>query len=665
MLRHPSDVIRLAVALLASVGTAQAQRAALDTARGAPIVVTATRSALGAERAPSAVTVLTGEQLRREGITTVADALRQVPGLSLAQTGSYGGMTSLFIRGGESKFTKVLIDGVPVNDAGGAYDFSTLTTDNVERIEIVRGPASVLYGSDAVAGVVQLFTRPGTGRPHGELSARGGGYGTREAEGAVRGGSDNTSFSLGAAKHATDGVQAFNSGYSNNVGSAMLGLAAGPADAKVSLRYSDVVFHFPTNGSGQVVDSNAVRRDDRLAVGLDAGIRIVPATELRLIVSSHDTHGVTDNQPNGPPAAGRYYYTTADRARRRSGELRAGIDLPASARLAIGAQVERQWQASGTQSNFGNSAFTATRRTTGTYAQLLLTPASRHTIALGARYEHNEQFGDFVTWRSATSLQLAEGTRVRASLGTAFREPTFLENFGGAFVIGNPKLSPEHALSLDVGLQQDVTDWATLGATYFSNSFRDLIDYKYSATEPNYFNLARTRTAGAEVDARVQLPSGLHADAALTYLQTRVVDPGTSTASTALFAPGGHLLRRPMHTVDAGAGYRSWRGAVMVRALRVGTREDNYFAPDFSTQHVTLPAYTRVDLSGELLLAAAPGASGGAATATWRLENALDARYTDVAGFNYDFSRTDDASLRQTGYRAPGRRALIGVRLSY
>ncbi|HEY2026110.1 MAG TPA: TonB-dependent receptor plug domain-containing protein, partial [Gemmatimonadaceae bacterium] len=383
---------------------AHAQRAAPDTAYAAPIVVTATRSALATERVPSSVTVLTGEQLRREGIVSVADALRQVPGLSIAQTGSYGGTTSLFIRGGESKFTKVLIDGVAVNDAGGAYDFSTLTSDNVERIEIVRGPASVLYGSDAVAGVVQVFTRPGSGPMHAELSGRGGGYGTYDAEGAVRGATSAMTYSFGLAKHSTNGTQLFNSGYSDGVGSAMVGLAKGPIDARISLRYSDAVFHFPTDGSGLVVDSNAVDRRDRLAVGLDAGARVLPGMEVRLILSSHDTHGVTDDQPDSPGDTTGYYYTTADRTRRRSGELRAAIDLPASAHLTLGAQVERQWQASATQSNFGDNSFTATRRTTGTYAQLLFTPADQNTITLGGRYEHNEQFGNFVTWRSAASV---------------------------------------------------------------------------------------------------------------------------------------------------------------------------------------------------------------------------------------------------------------------
>ena len=641
-----------------------AQLTARDTARTAPVVVTATRSPLAAGRAPSSVTVLTGEQLRSEGMASVADALRRVPGLSLAQTGSYGGVTSLFIRGGESKYTKVLIDGVPVNEAGGAYDFSTLTTDNVERVEVVRGPASVLYGSDAVAGVVQIFTRPGGGRVRGELSGRGGGFASYDADGAVRGGGERVGFSLGGARHVTDGFQAFNSGFHNDVASGMLHSARGRGDARLSLRYTDVAFHFPTDGSGQVVDSNAVRRDGRLAVGLDAGWRLAPAVELRAALASHDLHGVTDNQPDSPGDVGGYYYTPADRSRRRSGDVRLNVSLRGATRLTLGGQSERQWQASETQSSFGDNGFTATRRTTGTYAQLLLAPAERYTVALGGRYEHNERFGDYFTYRSAGSVRIAEGTRVRGSIGTAFREPTFLENYGGAFVIGNPSLRPEHALSVDAGVEHELGAWGTIGATWFANSFRDLIDYQYSPTEPNYFNVARTRAQGVELDGRVTWPAGFRLDAAFTYLETRVIDPGTSTATTAAFAPGAHLLRRPSHTVDVGAGYRGERGSLQLRALRAGTREDNYYAPDFSVQHVTLPAYTRADLSAELGLV--PAASGrGSAAATLRVENLFDARYTDAAGFNYDFRRTDDASLRQTGYRAPSRRALVGVRLGW
>ena len=633
-----------------------------DTARIAPVVVTATRSPLAEGRAPASVSVITGEKLRREGITTVLDALRRVPGLAVVQTGSYGGVTSLFIRGGESKYAKVLIDGVPVNDAGGAFDFSALSTDNLERIEIVRGPASVLYGSDAMAGVVQLFTRAGTGRPRAEVSGRGGGYASYDADAAVRGGSEIVNYSIAGARHASDGIQSFNSQYRQSVASALLGLRYEASDLQVTSRYSDNATHFPTNGSGEVVDSNALHREDRLVVGLDAGYRLSPAAELRLSIASHNMHGVSEDQPDSPGDKDSYNFSTGDRASRRSGDLRLNLALPAAVRLTLGAQVENEWQDSRTESNFGPSAFTARRRTRGAYGQVLFAPSAPYTATVGGRFERNEQFGDFFTYRAAASAQVTPLTRLRASVGTAFREPTFLENFGGAFAIGNATLRPEHALSIDAGVEQGIGEVGIVGITLFSNSFRDLIDYKYSPTAPNYNNIARTRASGAELEGRVTLAEGLRADAAFTYLATRVVDPGTSTAVTALFAPGAHLLRRPMHTIDAGIGYHVPLGGVDLRAHAVGTREDNYFAPDFTSKHVTLAPYTRADLSGELNVLAN---SRQTVAVTLRAENLFDAHYTDVAGINYDFARTDDASLAQTGYRAAGRRVLTGMRVSF
>jgi len=658
---HRASVVSLAT--LALAGAAHAQDVASDTARIAPVEVTATRSPLRADRTPSSVTVVTGEQLRGRGITTVAEALRTVPGLSIVQTGSYGGTTSLFIRGGESKYAKILVDGVPINEAGGAYDLSTLSTDNLDRIEIVRGPASVLYGSDAMAGVVQLFTRRGAGVAHGALAARGGGYGSSDLDASVHGGDARLSYSLGAARHATDGFQPFNSRFRQGVGSALLGASLGAFDASLSARFTDRELHFPTNGSGQVVDSNAVRRDDRLALGLDAGYRVSSLVTVRAALASHDVHGITDDQPDSPGDAG-YAYTTAERSRRRSGDVRVELALPAESRFTLGAQVERKWQESITRSNFGDDApAPATRRSTGGYAQLLLAPVGDATVALGGRFEHNEQFGDFWTYRAAASTRLPQGTRLRASIGTAFREPTFLETEGSGFVIGNRSLGPEHALSVDAGVEQTVGH-ATIGATWFANSFRDMIDYKYSATEPNYFNVARTRAAGLELEGRLDLPNGFHADAAFTHLSTRVVDPGTNTAATATFAPGSRLLRRPARTLDAGAGYRARGNAVQVRALRVGAREDVYYPPDFApAQRVSLAPYTRVDLSGEARLV--PLSRRGGVALTLRIENLFDRRYTDAAGYNYDFARTDEASIQQTGYRGAARRLLTGLRVSY
>jgi vitamin B12 transporter len=651
------------VATLSLAGTLRAQQAASDTARLDPVAVTATRSPLPADRTPSSVSVVTGEALRREGITTVADALRTVPGLSIVQTGSYGGATSLFIRGGESKYAKILVDGVPINDAGGAFDLSTLSTDNLDRIEIVRGPVSVLYGSDAVAGVVQLFTRRGAGAAHGQVAARGGQFGSMDVDASVRGGSARMSYSLGAARHASDGFQPFNSRFRQGVGSALVGAVVGAFDASLSARFTDRELHFPTNGAGQVVDSNAVRRDGRLAVGLDAGYHLSSLVTIRAALASHDVHGVTDDQPDSPGDDG-YAYTTAERSRRRSGDLRVELALPADGRLTLGAQVERKWQESVTRSNFGDDApAPATRRSSGAYAQLLMAPVADATLALGGRLEHNEQFGDFLTYRAAASTRLPIGTRLRASVGTAFREPTFLETEGSGFVIGNGELDPEHALSVDVGIEHSFGP-ASVGATWFANSFRDMIDYEYSATEPNYFNIARTRAAGVELEGRLALPNGLHADAAFTHLRTRVVDPGTSPAATATFAPGSSLLRRPTRTFDVGAGYRANGRALDLRALRVGVREDVYYPPNFGpAQRVSLAPYTRVDLSGEARLV--PLRREGGLALTLRVENLFDRRYTDAAGYNYDFARTDDASIQQTGYRGAARRLLTGLRVSF
>jgi vitamin B12 transporter len=344
--------------------------------------------------------------------------------------------------------------------------------------------------------------------------------------------------------------------------------------------------------------------------------------------------------------------------------VRLELELPMASRLTVGTQVERKWQESSTRSSFGDDApAPARRRSTGGYGQLLLAPTSGSTLALGGRFEHNEQFGDFWTYRTAASGQLAAKTRVRASVGTAFREPTFLETEGSGFAIGNRALDPEHAFSVDAGVEQAIGRWGSLGATYFANSFRDMIDYKYSATEPNYFNIARTRASGVEIEGKLSLPYGFRADAAVTQLSTRVVDPGTSAAATATFVSGSRLLRRPLHTLNAGIGYRAARHGIDLRALRVGTREDVYYAPDFSASRVTLAAYTRLDLSADAQLA--PLRAGTGVTATLRVENLGDVRYTDAAGFNYDFSRTDDASLGQTGYRGAGRRILAGVRVGF
>jgi vitamin B12 transporter len=192
----------------------------------APIVVTATRVPVAA--VTSATTIITGDSLRRRDITYLIDALREVPGLAVVQTGSFGGLTAIYTRGGESGYTRVLLDGVPLNDPGGDFDFAHLTTEDIDRVEIVRGPASVLYGTDAVSGVIQIFTRRGEGKPRLGADLRGGSYGTRSATAGLRGGTENASYSLDAARYLTDGIYPFNNRYGRSALTGSMGREPGP-----------------------------------------------------------------------------------------------------------------------------------------------------------------------------------------------------------------------------------------------------------------------------------------------------------------------------------------------------------------------------------------------------------------------------------------------------
>src|SRR3989475_10051419 len=197
-----------------------------------------TRTPVAADLVASAVTVLRGVDLVAQGVRTVADALETVPGVHIVETGSVGGQTSLFMRGGESDYVKVLLDGVPLNQAGGGIDLAHITTDNVDRIEIVRGPVSVLYGSDAMTGVVQIFTRTGTNRPEMGAELHAGTYGSTEEVVDVQGGTRALSYSTRASRFSSDGLYPYNNQYRNNVVSARIrAMPDARTDASLIYRY--------------------------------------------------------------------------------------------------------------------------------------------------------------------------------------------------------------------------------------------------------------------------------------------------------------------------------------------------------------------------------------------------------------------------------------------
>jgi vitamin B12 transporter len=639
MIRPMRTSLTLSAPILASLALAHLARAqrpdtARDTARVAPVVVTATSTPLALDRVPASVTVLDGAALRAEGITQIADALRMVPGMAVVQSGSYGAPTSLFTRGAQSNYTKVLVDGVPVNDPGGSIDLAFLTLDDVERIEVVRGPASVLYGSDAVAGVVQIFTRRASAKPSGSVDARGGTYGSYDVDASAGIPLGSARLAVGEGHHRTNGIYAFNSQYRNDVGNATLTFAPWTGGEFAGTgRYEDARAHFPTDFTGAPVDPNAYRTEMRTLIGGELRQRIASA-RATLNVTSNLANGASIDPPNGP---GDFGSSLTTRTLRQAADLRVAVPVATALTLTVGGTAERQHQA----------APDYDRRNSAGYLELVR--AGLTTAAIGARLDHSATYGDFATYRLSASRVLPGSLRARATLGTAFREPSFFESFDTPFSVANPNIRPERTTSWEAGLEHDIASgFATLGATYFHQRFVDLIDYRYDAANPaqsEYENIALARSAGTEVELRVAPRYGVSGDASYTWLDTKVLRSGFDPTPLAVLAQGGPLLRRPKHSATAGLQYALPNGiSATARATYVGTREDHLFhgAPDYNTDIVMLRAYTKLDLSLGIPLGNAP------LSATLRADNVTNTVYQNVAG-----------------YATPGRVFMVGLRAGF
>jgi len=641
--------MRPVLSLILACWTVPALAQQRDTVVLRPVVVTATRVPLPLDAVPAAVTVLRGEDLVARGIRSVTDALRDVVGVAAARAGSYGSQTSLFLRGGESDYVKVLVDGVPVNAPGGAFDFAHLTTDAIDRIEIVRGPVSVLYGSDAVTGVVQIFTRRASGAMRGSLEVGGGTYGAGRLAGVLAGGRGSLSYTAAASGTRSDGIYSFNNQYENRTAVGALRLTPGAAtELALTMRWRDATAHFPTDGAGRAVDSNQVTGERGPTVGLAAEHRFSPALAARAQLAWHDTDARYDDAADGPADTVGVYA-----ARNRSETRRAGagarLDWWAGPATVISGAVDferqRLRQSGVVASDFGSFGDTveAVRHTLAYSLQALAGIDSRLLLSAGARLEDNQRFGTTLTGRAGLAWRLGAGSRVRAAAGTGFKEPTFVEQYGGAGTIGNRDLAPERSRSWEVGIEQDLfRRHATLVVAYFDQRFTDLVEYTFAPAptdSSNYFNIGGAVARGIEAGVSWRRGAVINARFGYSYLVTRVTDPGFEPGTGTPLAAGERLLRRPAHTGHALAAWSPpgrWTLGAEVRV--VGAREDLDFS-SFPFSRVRLAPYGVVGVTG----AADLGAAGWPSmTVRLRVDNLLAARYEEVWGF-----------------RAPGRAVLV------
>lgn len=648
---HPMNITAISCAVLAVASLPARDVAAqeADTARLETVVVSASKTPKPASTLTQAVTVISGDDLRERGVTRVSDALREVPGAAVVQNGSFGAVTTLFLRGGDSRYTKVLIDGVSVNASGGFFDFSHLTTDNIDRIEIVRGPSSVLHGADAVTGTVQIFTRRGAGRPRLTLSARGGTYQSYDLGADASGGSDNIAFSAGGGWHSTDGILPFNNQYRNGTLSSLLRIGQGTTgDATIAARYTTAEFHYPTDFMGQPVDSNAYRVQHRLTVSVDAGRNIGRSVQARFLAGSNDVADLTEDI--AVPFGGTVPQHSASRSRgyRRNAEGRVTFLLPERATLTVGAALEREHEnSSNVAGEVGGpstptDSFDASRWNAAYYSELLGN-VTILSYTISGRVDDNSDYARFGTYRVGANIAVAPRLRLRASVSTAFNAPAFNQLRPTLYTQGSPDLGPEKIRSAEVGFDATLRESVRLSGAYFNQRFAELIQY-VSGGPPDfkgsYENLTSATANGYEAELEIEPRSGLRGSASYTVVNPRVT--GVAAGYSGSDRAGDALIRRPSHSGKIVVGFTGSSGVSASASVGIiGKRADLDFA-EFPSPRVTLPGYTKTDVSAEFPLTSE---RRGGLTLTARIENLFDRKYEDVLYF-----------------RAPGRILFAGAR---
>jgi outer membrane cobalamin receptor len=602
------------------------------------VVVSATRTPVPGEAAGADVDLLSVGQLTAMQPTAASDAVRFLPGAIVNDAGQRGGLTSLFVRGGESRYNKVIVDGVTINEPGGTFDFGTLRLDQADRMEFVRGAQSTLYGSDAMTSVVQVWTRAGSTRvPELSFGADGGNFGTARGYAALAGARGRFDYNLFGSEFNTNGA-GINNAYSDSLEGANVGAALNDRTSlRVRFRHSNshtgVAGEWNFNGAPlQPPDPSDWSQLNNL----------LGSAELAVTGPSGWQHHFTGfdyvyryNELNVNGDADRIFDFPShevDHINRAGFEYQGDYSERSWAHTIFGYRVENE---NGFVGNLDYGAQNHGQRLSNdVYAQQQVTWRRLSAIA-GARFVHNSAFGNIgvprvaLTWQALRGNGIVSGTRLRFSYATAFKEPRLEETFNGIppnpYNIPNPGLKPEHARAFEAGLQQDLLHGKyVFTATYFNNLFHDQINYvtvDFVNFVGEYSNVNKSLAHGAEADVQAKLRARVLLNAAYTYTSTQILE--NPAPINALYNSGSPLLRRPKHSASVLLSYLGTRWGGNVGGSFVGQRPDSDFL-GFGVDHAA--GYVRVDLGG--WYAVRPRV-----TAYVNVENALDRRYNEVVGY--------------------------------
>ena len=596
---------------------------------GPDVVVSATRLATPAEEVASTVTTVTGEEIQRRQLRTMADVLRTVPGLYVAQSGGMGKSARVFMRGTESRHTLVLIDGIEIQDPSspdGAFEFQHMTTDDVERVEILRGPQSTLYGSDAIGGVINIITRRGKGPASVSAAAEAGSFGTFNQRAGVAGSSGRYDYAFNLSHLRSDGISitpkrlrpagAANEtdGYDNTTLSAKLGAAlAENLDVTLVTRYAATRSDLDVSAE----DPNSRERTRQFFGRGEARLSLFEGRFDQRFGVGFTRYDRTDtDRADSLSAAFSDASNTSDKLKL---DWQGDIYLTENHVLTAGLETEQESAKSASDFSSGFSSRTdSSARNNAGLVQIKSAFGDRLFATLGARIDDHENFGSTVTWRVAPAyLHRETDTKLKATYGTGFRAPTLFQLYGRSFFggfgifAGNPNLQPEESRGWDAGIEQGLFGRRlTVGSTYFRTDIDNLIDY--NASFSSLVNRSAAHIHGVESFARFAATG----DVTLRLDHTFAIAENGET--------GGLLRRRPKHKVAATADWRiTEQAAIAVTALFVGERVD---ADAVTFADKRMPGYVTANLGGAYEVA--PGW-----TVFGRIENLLDRDYEDPDGF--------------------------------
>jgi len=571
-------------------------------------VVTPDRTATRAGTSGSSVTVLTREQIRATQQTYALEVLRNVVGLDVVQGGGPGRQASVFMRGANSNQTKVLLDGIPINDPSNpsrAFDFSFLTTENIERIEVVRGPQSLTYGSDAIGGVINVITKRGEGPPRVRVGGQGGSFGTYQNNVNISGGGDLAYYSFGASYFQNSGFSAVSQrfggfesdGYRNANFSGRYGITLGEAlNVDYVFRYIDAdsdIDNFLADNFIRQNRLNAFFNRVQLQSSLLDGL-----LNSRLGFSLTDYLRLDTDPSFSPPQFNgqtRQINWQTNLLVMRNNTLMAGIDylqeqasstfLPVQSQNLAGVYLQDRF-------NVGNLSYTT----------------------VGTRWDSHSRAGQAQTYRFTQLFPISmTGTGIHGSIGRGFRAPSIDEVFG---VVGNPNLRPEFSKGWDVGARQQLFDGLLFfDVTYFRNDFNNLI--VFDPTIPGPFggalnNVERALASGMETTASCQLTRDTFVNASYTMTDTEDL------------ITGAQLLRRPRNkmTLHVNKRFLDDLASINLYMYFIGKRRDI----DAVGGVTKLNNYTLLNVSGTCQL-----------TDRWQLfvrgDNLTNTDYEQVYGF--------------------------------